>query len=279
MNCGLRAIYYSISAEYPMPSLILIAESVIFHRISMLMGDHGPIDHVGRGSMSDWFKPVSLGIAILGLVLAAPAGAQDEPLDMGMADAMMPLELGQPVPGQYIVVLNDEVSNVRGAASEMARAHGLGLQFIYTNALKGFAASVPEGRLAALERDPRIAYVEQDHWGGIEGRLIAGIDRVNADLVTNTAGTTIIDGVDDLWVNVDVAVIDTGIQIDHPDLNVVGSMNCTTGSPFSPACEAGTGGADDGRGRVFDDRRCLTRTGPGGEAHHGNADCRRHARR
>lgn len=197
--------------------------------------------------MSVWFKRVFLGIAVLGLLAAAPAGAQDEPLDMGMADAMMPLELGQPVPGQYIVVLNDDVSNVRGAAAEMARAHGLGLQFIYTNALKGFAASVPEGRLAALERDPRIAYIEQDQVGGIEGRLIAGIDRVNADEVTSPhpvtgTATTIIDGVDDLWVDVDVAVIDTGIQIDHQDLNVAGSVNCTDGGPMAPTCEAGTGG-------------------------------------
>jgi subtilisin family serine protease len=50
-----------------------------------------------------------------------------------------------------------------------------------------------------------------------------------------------IDGVDDRRVNVDVAVIDTGVDLDHPDLNVVGWTRCTRGS-----CR--TNGSDDGNG-------------------------------
>jgi subtilisin family serine protease len=187
-----------------------------------------------------WFERGFLSLAVLVSLAAAPAQAQvGSPVDRGMADEMRPVEPGSAVPGQYIIVLNDDVTNVRGAASEMGRAHGLGVQFIYTSALKGFSAQVPEGRLNALERDPRVAYVEQDKWGGIDVlNPVAGVQRINA----HSNPVIGIDGLDDIRVDVDVAVIDTGIQIDHPDLNVAGSMNCTAGSRFSPVCESGTGG-------------------------------------
>jgi subtilisin family serine protease len=41
-------------------------------------------------------------------------------------------------------------------------------------------------------------------------------------------------------VDVDVAVIDTGIDLDHPDLNVAGGKNCTTSSGFDDANGHGT---------------------------------------
>lgn len=41
----------------------------------------------------------------------------------------------------------------------------------------------------------------------------------------------------------DVAVLDTGIDFEHPDLNVVGGVNCATGGPFNTTC--GSGGDDD----------------------------------
>ncbi|NIR96379.1 MAG: S8 family serine peptidase, partial [Gammaproteobacteria bacterium] len=49
-------------------------------------------------------------------------------------------------------------------------------------------------------------------------------------------------GNDDFRVDVDVAVIDTGIDLQHPDLNVAGGVNCTL-SIFSAYCA--TGGDDD----------------------------------
>ncbi|MFN2345977.1 MAG: S8 family serine peptidase, partial [Dermatophilaceae bacterium] len=51
-----------------------------------------------------------------------------------------------------------------------------------------------------------------------------------------------IDGTDDWRVDVDVAVIDTGIDWEHPDLNVVGGINCASGSPFRASC---SGNGDD----------------------------------
>jgi subtilisin family serine protease len=44
-------------------------------------------------------------------------------------------------------------------------------------------------------------------------------------------------------VDIDVAIIDTGIDFEHPDLNVVGGVNCASGGPFGGSCSSG--GGDD----------------------------------
>lgn len=58
-----------------------------------------------------------------------------------------------------------------------------------------------------------------------------GIDRIDADLAwpTNTG------------VGTNVAVVDTGIDLDHPDLNVIKGVDCTKG----PNCDKGGSGDDD----------------------------------
>jgi subtilisin family serine protease len=65
-----------------------------------------------------------------------------------------------------------------------------------------------------------------------------GIQRIFADTNANID----IDGTDDFRVDVDVAVIDTGVDFQHPDLNVVGGVNCAGGSPFG---QLHAGGDDD----------------------------------
>jgi subtilisin len=67
--------------------------------------------------------------------------------------------------------------------------------------------------------------------------LPTGINRVDAEL----SPTAAIDGVD-TRVNVDVAVIDTGIDLNHPDLNVhtAGARNCSTGNSANDGHGHGT---------------------------------------
>lgn len=137
-----------------------------------------------------------------------------------------------------IVVFRDDVANPRAAAADLAAEHGLRLTFVYEHALKGFAAEVPAGRAAALARDARVAYVEADQIARTSAQIVpTGVRRIFAD-----ADQTI-DGADDLRVNVDVAIIDTGIDLDHPDLDVVASIDCTGGNPLRASC--GSGGDDD----------------------------------
>jgi subtilisin family serine protease len=54
-----------------------------------------------------------------------------------------------------------------------------------------------------------------------------------------------IDGDDDVRVDVDIAIIDTGIDLDHPDLNVVSSTNCARSYG---ACRDGQGNDGHGHG-------------------------------
>src|SRR4029453_2735503 len=86
--------------------------------------------------------------------------------------------------------------------------------------------------------------------------LPTGVDRIQGDVSSTVSG----DGAGS--VDLDVAVIDTGIDLDHPDLNVVGGKSClgTTKGGGTPSFDdgpghgthvAGTIGArDDGEGVV-----------------------------
>lgn len=139
----------------------------------------------------------------------------------------------------YIIVFDDSV-DPNGIAPGLAKAYGLQTGFIYQHALKGMSVWMPEGQLNALKQDPRIAYVVEDMVRSIDAQSIpTGIQRIFA----NTNPEITIDGVDDYRVDVDVAVIDTGVDFQHPDLNVVGGVNCYNWWPFTASCVSG--GDDD----------------------------------
>lgn len=151
---------------------------------------------------------------------------------VGSASAAIPE--GNP----YIIVFKDTVDSVAEAPG-VAHAYGLQQGFIYQYALKGMSAVVPSGRLEALQHDPRVAYVVEDMLRSIDVQSVpTGIQRIFADTNPKIG----INGSDDYRVDVDVAVIDTGVDFQHPDLNVAGGVNCT-GKIFFATCVAG--GDDD----------------------------------
>src|SRR5918912_2183050 len=126
-----------------------------------------------------------------------------------------------PIPGQYIVVLKGGASGA-AVAAEHARSAKANVLHTYDAALHGYSARLSAAGVAAVKADPRVASVTQDVEGTpVEAQTLpTGVDRIDADLSTQLAG----DGTGD--VNGDVAVFDTGIQVDHPDLNVAGGVNC-----------------------------------------------------
>ncbi len=128
-----------------------------------------------------------------------------------------------------IVVLNAN-TNANEAAQSAAQATRGRVGHVYSNALKGFSISVPAQAAERIANLPNVAYVEVD----TEVQLAAqdnptGIERVFAD--SNPAID--IDGTDDFRVDVDVAVIDTGIDLQHPDLNAVAGTNCASNNGCS----------------------------------------------
>jgi subtilisin len=135
--------------------------------------------------------------------------------------------VGAATTGRYIVVLNDSVSAPGEVAAEHARTTGARVRRVYRSALKGYSATLSSDRVAALRADPRVAYLAADRPVHTTDQVLpTGIDRLDAERSSTRSG----DGTG--TVNVDVAVLDTGIDIDHPDLHVAGGVNCVGGSSF-----------------------------------------------
>ena len=66
------------------------------------------------------------------------------------------------VPGQYIVVLQDNVADPSTVARDLVHAAGGSLLHVYTSVIKGFAARLSPLAAAALQSNPLVAYVEAD---------------------------------------------------------------------------------------------------------------------
>jgi subtilisin family serine protease len=144
---------------------------------------------------------------------------------------------------RVVVVFHQEVADPAQTARDLSSRHDATLGFVYRHALKGFSAEVPADRLAALSRDPRVAYFEPDHvFQAFAQSLPTGIDRSETERNPHAA----IDGTD-TRADVDIAVIDTGIDYNHPDLYVTRATDCTS-SVFFPQCSGSTGNLLDEHG-------------------------------
>jgi len=114
---------------------------------------------------------------------------------------------------------------VAGAVQALEVTHGFRADHIYTAALRGFAARLTARQIDALENDPTVAYVEADGTMTANAQTLPwGIDRIDADLSSTTAG----DGAGAI-ANVNAYIIDTGIDTAHTDLNVVKHVNFAGG--------------------------------------------------
>jgi subtilisin family serine protease len=152
----------------------------------------------------------------------------------------------------YIVMLADGVH--ASFVSSVAADHGATVHHVDSSTLRGYSARMTAAAATRLARDPRVALVQSDGVATTAAQTTpTGIDRVDAEL----SPTARIDG-SDQRVTVDVAVIDTGVDLDHPDLNVrtTGAKNCSTGRTADDGNGHGThvagtiGALDNGSGVV-----------------------------
>ncbi|ADY27365.1 Aqualysin 1 (plasmid) [Deinococcus proteolyticus MRP] len=128
------------------------------------------------------------------------------------------------IDGQYIVVLSEgALGSDLSAQSESSLIQAFGLQpqgvtmqYIYGQALEGFAAQLSAENLQILRADPRVKYIEQDQVmraNATQSGATWGLDRVdqrtlplNGTYVYNTNAS-----------NVTSYIIDTGILTTHND--------------------------------------------------------------
>ncbi len=107
-------------------------------------------------------------------------------------------------------------------------AGGARIRYRY-NLIPAVAAAVTEDQLKALQQDPSVAYVGDDvlkHTCAQE--LPWGVNTVNAERVWGEAeGASHVTRPEAAGQGVEVAIIDTGAQLDHPDLaaNIVGGWD------------------------------------------------------
>jgi aqualysin 1 len=153
------------------------------------------------------------GIAIL-LALVATTTL----LAAGVAFTQAPEEDADP----YIVVLEESVDNPSEVAQGIdQRQEGFDVGFVYTEALEGFSAEIPDDSVDQVLNNPRVAYVERDKVVTTTAQETPwGINRIDADLSSTQAGN----GSGEVT-GVNIYVIDSGIDVDHDDLKVVDHVN------------------------------------------------------
>jgi subtilisin family serine protease len=147
---------------------------------------------------------LALVLALAGVGGVAPAAAS------GPRAAARPARTGV-VPGQYIVTLKAGVRPAGFLASS-----GIATRYVYDAAMNGFSARLSQGQLAALRRSPSVVRIEQDRYVAAfatQSPVGWGLDRIdqrNLPLSNSyTYNTTA--------ANVNVYVLDTGIQTSHPE--------------------------------------------------------------
>ena len=150
---------------------------------------------------------------------------------------------GDKIAGSYICVFNGAVAPDKVRA-EASRAAGAGLKHVYADSIRGFSASA--GSVAQLRaRNPHIAYCEQDQeveaiQGGPFDFRELGKPSGPPPAQTVPWGVTRVHGGSSTGAGTGTAwVIDTGIDLDHPDLNVDTGRSRNYSNGVSP---------DDGNG-------------------------------
>jgi aqualysin 1 len=125
----------------------------------------------------------------------------------------------------YIVVLEEDVDQPSQVVSGIEQRQDVEVGSVYSSALEGFSAEIPEKDLAAVQANPQVAYIERDRRVHVVAQTVPwGIRRIGADVSSARAGngSGAVSGVN-------AYIIDTGIDKDHDDLNVVNHVNFAGG--------------------------------------------------
>ncbi|WP_138431800.1 S8 family peptidase [Fodinibius saliphilus] len=164
----------------------------------------------------------------------------------------------QDIGNRYIVVFDEKDSKgkaigsdrVKAVRSEMLTSYSIEEKAVsnkYNVAIQGFAANLSDKQLSDLRNDDRVAYIEKDRmvalappgscspWPSCKDGDGGSTSQTTPWGITRIGGATASSGT--AW------VIDTGVDLDHPDLNVDQSRSVTfiTSGKDSKSADDGNG--------------------------------------
>jgi len=142
----------------------------------------------------------------------------------------------EPIEGQYIIVLHGESTakkaNAKYSEMKSSSLNELSSKFAkiqlskesvvqsYGYALHGFAAKLTDDQLNALQKDSRVKYIEKDYLISLGKPKWAGGGGGGSTAQETPWGITRVNGVSSYAGGKTAWIIDTGIDLTHPDLNV-----------------------------------------------------------
>ena len=177
--------------------------------------------------------------------------APSSPLLVLMALSLMPLmavaqnvepapthsyPASRPIMGRYIVIFKNNVQNPAQEAAVLMRGTKGQVHHTFTNAVKGFSATIPEAALKGIKNNPNVESIEQDqsiqlNQTSPQNQVTWGLDRVDqTDRPLDTQYHFNYTGA-----GVTAFIIDTGLRADHleftgrvlPGYSVVADANGT----------------------------------------------------
>lgn len=143
-----------------------------------------------------------------------------------------------------IISFSDDVDDPSATAAALVQTAGGHVRHVYQHALNGFSAELPAAAVEGLSHNPIVKSIEPNlEMEAFETTSTqvtpTGVDRIDAETTSVSA------------LDVNVAIIDSGIDRDHPDLNVAGGINFVgpkTGPPQSRVADPEAYDDDNGHG-------------------------------
>ncbi len=187
------------------------------------------------------------GVGVMGLSLAAHAEHETE----HAAQFGISAEMRMKVKDSYIVTFSDSMptADVEAYAKAMARDYRGKVIHIYDTAIKGFAIRMPRAAAMRMAQDPMVMRMEDDAVAFLmDGEASKDKKGGHVGIASHTSGsqttpwgiTRVGGSMDGSGLNTYAWVIDTGIDLSHPDLNV----NTSWSKSFVP----GLSSPNDGNG-------------------------------
>jgi subtilisin family serine protease len=116
---------------------------------------------------------------------------------------------------RYIVVYSSSVSDPEIETEVLKNKHNFNYGHIFKKAIHGFSAKLTKDNLENLRREKDVLYIEPDVIQHADVQIVpSGISRIAANF--NKTFLSLSD--------IGVAVIDSGVDIKHPDLNIAGGI-------------------------------------------------------